>query len=85
MASAKQGVKVLPSKKGTVGLQLGQNLFILVKKTGYYSFSLNGQTYYYNEKMDINKISQEILLLAFNGGANSSQKKKKGKITVTKK
>lgn len=85
MAYARQGVTVVKKKGGNIEIKSGSSLFIAVKKTGYYNFSIAGKTYYFDEKMDANTISNEVLIIAFNGGNKKYQEKKKGKIVVTKK
>lgn len=84
MATIKQGITVLSSKKGKDDwFDEDDTLVILVKKTGYYNFSIDGKQYFYDQRVDASKITNSLLIFAFNGG--SDNKKKKGKITVTKK
>ncbi len=59
---------------------------ILVKKTGYYNFWIDGKHYFCDERKDPSKITNEVLFYAFNGGQSAKKKKKKkGSITITKK
>lgn len=84
MSYASQGVIVFPHKKGE-WVEPDSDLLILVKKTGYYNFWIDGKHYFYDEKLNPSHIENSVLLLAFNGGKKEEKKKKKGKITVTKK
>lgn len=85
MSYVKQSLTVFPHEKGKSD-QFDSDLLILVKKTGYYNFWIDGKHYYYDERMDASKIENSLLLFAFNGGQSAEkEKKKKGKITVTKK
>ncbi len=62
------------------------DFLILVKKTGYYNFSVDGKHYFCDERTDTSKITNSLLVYAFNGGQSAQKKKKKkGKITITKK
>ncbi len=62
------------------------DFLILVKKTGYYNFTVNGKHYYCDERIDKSKLTNSLLVYAFNGGQSAQKKKKKkGKITITKK
>lgn len=80
----KQGITVFKGKKDW--FDEDSDFLILVKKTGYYNFTVNGKTYYCDERIDTSKITNSLLVFAFNGGQSAEDKKKKtGKITVTKK
>lgn len=84
MSYARQGVTVWGRKGAT--LQSDSDLLILVKKTGYYNFWINGKHYYFDERVDTSRIENNVMLYAFNGGqSKKKEEKKKGKITVTKK
>lgn len=84
MSYARQGATVW-GKKGKT-LQSDADLLILVKKTGYYNFWIDGKHYYFDERLNPSYIENSVLLYAFNGGQSAKkEKKKKGKITVTKK
>lgn len=85
MAYVRQGVTVFKKKNGSLEIKSGSSIFVAVKKTGYYNFSIGGKTYYFDDRMDTSKISNEVLLIAFNGGKEEDKKKKQGKIVVTKK
>lgn len=85
MAYVRQGVTVTKKKGSGIEIPNNSSLLIAVKKTGYYNFSIDGKTYYYDERINTSTINQEVLLLAFGGGKAATQKKKKGQITVTKK
>lgn len=84
-SSASQGVTIHGWDDDDWGKE--SDFLILVKKTGYYNFSLNGKQYFCDERKDTSKITNEVLFYAFNGGKNAQdkKKKKKGKITITKK
>lgn len=62
-----------------------KTLVIAVEKTGYYNFSVGNKKYFYDERIDTSKITNHVLFVAFNGGTEESKKKKKGKITISKK
>lgn len=85
MAYSRQRVIVLPSKKGKTSSTGNQSVFIAVKKTGYYNFSVNGTRYYCDERINTRTMNQQVLFVAFSGGTKATQAQKKGKITVTKK
>lgn len=87
MAKIRQGITVFKSKQDQDDwFYEDSDFLILVKKTGYYNFTVNGKTYYYDQRVDTSKITNSILVFAFNGGqSKEDKKKKKGKITITKK
>lgn len=85
MAVVKQGITVTSSKSKDIKDWFDEDtdFLILVKKTGYYNFSIDGKQYYFDQRVDTSKITNSLLVFCFNGG--NDDKKKKGKITVTKK
>lgn len=86
MAIARQRITVYKNNKyeDIDDLPTDSDLLILVKKTGYYNFWINGKHYYSDERVDTSKITNSVLIYAFNGG-KEDKKKKKGKISITKK
>lgn len=79
---ATQGLTIFKKK----GVQLKNASFLIaIKKTGYANVTVNGKKIYYDERIETNKISNEVIAIAFAGGKNQSQKKKKGTIVVRKK
>lgn len=78
---ASQGAIAVFTKKKT---PTGQYILI-TKKTGFVYLTINGETYYYDERYPAKSINELGLPEAFGGGKKAQQKKKKGKITVTKK
>lgn len=84
MASASQGITVWGSSDEE--WPTDSDLLILVKKTGYYNFWINGKHYFYDEREDTSHISNNLFVFAFGGGKREDEKKKKkGKITIKKK
>lgn len=84
MATASQGVSIWGKKDKWV--EEDSDLLIVVKKTGYYNFWINGKHYYADEREDKSSILNSVSVYAFNGGqSQEKKKKKKGKITVKKK
>lgn len=82
MAKAKQSLTIIKQK----GVSLSNaNYLIVNRKTGYLNLELNGKKYYYDDRVDTSTITNEVLLVAFQGGPTVAKKKKKGTITVTKK
>lgn len=78
---ASQGaIAVFTKKKKPTGKAI-----VVTKKTGFVYLTINGKPYYYNEMYPASSINQLGLPNAFGGGSKAQQKKKKGKITVTKK
>lgn len=78
--SSQGAIAVFTKKKKPTGKYL-----LITKKTGFVYLTVNGKTYYYDEKYLANSINELGLPEAFGGGKKAQQKKKKGKITVTKK
>lgn len=83
MAHARQEITIWG--QGDSNLE-DSDLLIVVKKTGYYNFWVNGKHYYSDEREDKSTVLNSISVYAFNGGqSQEKKKKKKGKITVKKK
>lgn len=87
MAKIRQGITVFKGNQDEDNwFSEDSDFLILVKKTGYYNFTVNGKTYYYDQRIDTSKITNSLLVFAFNGGQSQEEKKKKkGKITISKK
>ena len=87
MAVVKQGITITKNTSGSSGkkdwFDEDTDFLILVKKTGYYNFTIDGKQYYCDQRVDTSKITNSLLVFCFSGG--NDDKKKKGKITVTKK
>lgn len=82
MSKAYQRLRVVQAK----GTSLSNANFLIVnRKTGYLNLELNGKKYYYDERINRSTITNDVLLVAFQGGPKAVQKKKKGKVTVKKK
>lgn len=83
----RQGVTIFKNKNSTKDwFDEDSDFLILVKKTGYYNFTVDGKHYYYDQRIDTSKITNSLLVFAFNGGKKEEDKrKKKGKITIKKK
>lgn len=83
MASAHQEITIFGGNNEPLS---ESDLLILIKKTGYYNFWINGKHYFYDEREDTSHISNNLFVFAFNGGKSEDEKKKKkGKITIKKK
>lgn len=78
--SSQGAIAVFTKKKKPTGKYL-----LITKKTGFVYLTVNGKIYYYDEKYLANSINELGLPEAFGGDKKAQQKKKKGKITVTKK
>lgn len=87
MAIAHQGITVFKNKKSQSDwIEEDSDLLILVEKTGYYNYWIGDKHYYCDQRIDTSKITNHVLLFAFNGGqSKEDKKKKKGKIVITKK
>lgn len=82
MSRAYQRLRIWKTK----GTSLSEaNYLIVNRKTGYLNLELNGEVFYYDERIDTSVVENDVLLIAFQGGPKITKKKKKGKITTTKK
>lgn len=80
---AQQGLVIYKSgsSSSNSSSKTATNILVLIKKTGYANVTVGGKTYYYDSKLQTNKITNSVLVLGFTGSTTA----KKGTITVKKK